>query len=116
MDNMMSEMYGGDARRSKRLDLAFPIMLNGHNGETKTISSTGVYFEVITDDMEIFSPGRTIPFQINAFATTAGFDPRDLKLYGNGSIVRNDIKNISSHGNRLGVAIEFKEKLDLQMV
>ncbi len=116
MHSMTSEMYEDDARASKRIDLVFPIMLNGYNGETKNISSTGVYFEVITNDMEIFSPGRTISFQINASAATPGFVPRDIKLNGNGSVVRNELKRISRHGNKLGVAIEFKEKLDLRVV
>jgi hypothetical protein len=101
-----------DTRASKRLDLAFQIMLNGHKGETKNISTTGVYFEVITDDIYAFSPGVTIPIQINASATTPGVGTGDIKLKGNGFIVRNDIKNITRHGNRLGVAMKFKDKLD----
>ena len=105
-----------DTRASERLDLAFQIMLNGHVCETINISATGVYFEVITDDIEAFSPGITIPIQIKAFTTTKGSEPRYINLKGNGSIVRNDIKNITRHGNRLGVAMEFKEKLDLKMV
>ncbi|MGR3302052.1 MAG: hypothetical protein ACUZ8I_06050 [Candidatus Scalindua sp.] len=105
-----------DKRASERIDLAFQIMLNGHVGETKNISSTGVYFEVITNDIEKFSPGTTVPIQINAFTSTPGFEPRDIKLKGNGFIVRNDIKNLSRHGNRLGVAMKFEKKLDLQMV
>ncbi|MFQ5686634.1 MAG: hypothetical protein ACE5GV_08240 [Candidatus Scalindua sp.] len=105
-----------DTRASERLNLAFQIMLNGHVGETINISTTGVYFEVITDDIEAFSPGITILIQINASAHTSGLEPRYITLKGHGSIVRNDIKNITTHGNRLGVAMEFKEKLDHQLV
>ncbi len=104
-----------DTRASERLDLTFQIMLNGHKCETINISTTGVYFEVITNDIEAFSPGKTIPVQINASTHTPGLEPRYINLKGNGFIVRNDIKNITSHGNRLGVAMKFKDKLDLQM-
>jgi hypothetical protein len=104
-----------DRRADRRLDLALQITLPGHKGETKKISATGVYFEVITDDIEAFSPGITIPIQIKAFTTTKGSEPRYINLKGNGSIVRNDIKNITRHGNRLGVAMKFKESFDLKM-
>ena len=104
-----------DRRVDKRLDLAFQIMSNGYKGETINISSTGAYFEVITDDIEAFSPGTSIPIHINASATTPGFESREINLKGNGAIVRNDIKGVTSHGDRLGVALEFEERLDLQM-
>jgi hypothetical protein len=103
-------------RVSERLDMALQITILGQKGETINISATGVYFEVITNDIEAFSPGTTISIQINASATTPGFESKDIKLKGNGCVVRNDIKNVTSRGNRLGVALEFKEKLDLQMV
>lgn len=107
---------GIDRRASERLDLSFQITLNGHVGKTINISTTGVYFEVITNDIKAFSPGITIPIQINAFTTTECFELRGIKLKGNSSIVRNDIKNITAHGSRLGVTMEFKEKLDHHMV
>jgi hypothetical protein len=112
---MSTSERDSDKRANKRLDLALQIMLNGQKGETINISATGVYFEVITNDIEAFSLGTTIPIQINATTTTPGFEPRKVKLKGNGSIVRNDIKDVTSHGNRLGVAMEFKGKLDIQM-
>ncbi len=49
-----------DTRASERLELAFQIMLNDHKCETINISTAGVYFEVITNDMEAFSPGTII--------------------------------------------------------
>ncbi len=113
---MTTSESGLSKRVSERLDLAFQITLPGQKGETVNISATGVYFEVITKDIEAFSPGTTIPIQIKASSTTQGFETRDIKLKGKGSVVRNDIKNITTHGNKLGVALEFKEKLDLQMV
>lgn len=102
-------------RVSERLDLALQITIPGQRGETINISATGVYFEVITDDMDAFAPGTTIPIQIKTSVVTPGFEPRDLNLNGVGSVVRNDVKNVTTRGNRLGVALEFKEKLGLKM-
>lgn len=107
---------GSSKRVSERLDLALQITIPGQKGETVNISATGVYFEVVTKDMEAFAPGKIIPVQIKASTTTPGFEKRDLNLSGSGSVVRTDIKNVTAHGNRLGVALEFKEKLDLKMV
>ena len=56
--------------------------------------------------------GKIIPIQIKTTATTPGFETRDIILKGKGSVVRNDIRD----GNRLGVALEFTEKIDIQMV
>ncbi len=112
---MTTSENDSNKRVSERLDLALQIMLPGQKGETINVSATGVYFEVITNDIEAFSPGTIIPIQINASATTPGFESRDIKLKGNGSVVRNDIKDVTGHGNRLGVALEFKDKLDLLM-
>lgn len=113
----MTAIESGSSKRvSERLDLELEITLPGKRGETINISATGVYFEVITDDIDAFSPGTIIPIQIRASATTPGFEKRDINLKGKGSVVRNDIKDITTHGNRLGVALEFREKLDLKMV
>jgi len=112
---MSTSERDSDKRANGRLDLALQITLPGQKGETINISATGVYFEVITNDMEAFSPGTTIPIQINAAATTPGFEEREIKLKGNGTVVRNDVKGVTSHGNRLGVAMKFKDKLDILM-
>ncbi len=108
---MLTSVRVSERRANKRLDLALQIILPGQKGETINISATGVYFVVITNDIEAFSPGTTIPIQINAYTTTPGFEPREIRLRGNGYVVRNDIKNVTSHGSRLGVAMKFKEKL-----
>ena len=112
---MLTSERDSDNRVNGRVDMALQIMSNGHKGETINISASGVYFEVITKDIEAFSPGTTIPIQINASTTTPGFESRDIKVKGNGSIVRNDIKNVTGHGNRLRIALEFEDKLDIQM-
>ncbi len=102
-------------RVSERLELTLQITIPGQKGETINISATGVYLEVITKDIEAFSPGTIIPIQIKTSSTTPGFETRDINLKGMGSVVRNDIKDVTSKGNRLGVAMEFKEKLSLKM-
>jgi hypothetical protein len=103
-----------DRRSDIRLDRSLQITLPGHKGETVNISATGVYFEVIANDTEAFSPGITIPIQINASSITPGFRTREINLNGSGSVVRYDIKGTTNHGHRLGVAMRFDDKLDLQ--
>ncbi len=112
---MTSTEKDSNKRVSERLDLAIQITIPGQKGETINISATGVYLEVITKDIEAFSPGTIIPVQIKTSATTPGFETREINLKGKGTVVRYDIKDVTNHGNRLGVAMEFKEKLDLQM-
>lgn len=113
---MLTSVRVPDRRATERLDMALQIMTNGHKGVTVNISSTGVYFEVTTDNIYAFSPGTLVPVQIKASTTTPGFKPRDFNLMGSGSVVRNDIKRVTTQGNRLGVALEFEDRLDLQMV
>ena len=102
-------------RTTERMDLALQISIPGQEGKTINISASGVYFEVVTSDLNAFSPGTTITIEINAVTNTPGCDERNVKLQGNGFVVRNDIKNVTSHGNRLGVALEFKDKFDISL-
>lgn len=100
-------------RNNERLNLALQISLSDKNGKTINISAGGVYFEVITDDIDAFAPGTTVPIQIIANTTTPGFEERKVRLSGRGSVVRNCVKDVTSRGNRLGIALEFKDKLDI---
>ncbi len=102
-----------DKRKNERIDLSFLISLPGQNGMTKNISASGVYFEVITNDIEAFTPGTIIPIQITATTTTPGFEERKIKLSGEGCVIRNSIEDVTSHGNKVGVALEFKDKLNI---
>jgi len=104
---------GIEHRVSKRMDRALLILLPEQEGEILNISASGVYFEVITSDINAFSLGTTIPIEINAVTSTPGLEERDVRLRGKGSVVRNDIKNVTRRGNRLRVALEFKEKFDI---
>jgi hypothetical protein len=106
---------GSEHRTIERMDLALQISVPGQEGKTINISASGVYFEVVTSDMNAFSPGTTISIEINAVTNTPGCDERQVKLHGQGFVVRNDIKNVTSQGSRLGVAMEFKDKFDISL-
>src|SRR3989339_2045870 len=108
---MLVKERDSDKRNHRRMDLPFLISLPGQDGKTKNISASGVYFEIITNDIEAFAPGTIIPIQITATTTTPGFEERKIKLNGQGCVVRNSIEVVTGRGSRLGVALEFKDKL-----
>ena len=108
---MLVKERDSDKRNNGRMNLSFLISLPGQNGKTINVSASGVYFEVITNDIEAFSPGTIIPIQITATNTTPGFEERKIKIKGEGYVVRNSIVDVTTHGNRLNVALEFKDKL-----
>jgi len=103
-----------DQRRcNARLNLAFEVSLPNQNCKTINISASGVYFEVITTDMEAFSPGTIIPLQINTVTNTPEYRERKLKLVGRGTVIRNCIiEKTRIMIIALGVALEFTEKLN----
>jgi hypothetical protein len=110
---MQVEEKDSDKRASERLNLSLQISLYDQDGKTINVSATGIYFEVLTDDVQAFSPGTTIPIQITADTAIPGLSKRKIKLNGNGIIIRNSIKSVTSHGIQLCVAVEFKEKLNI---
>jgi len=112
---MTSMEKGPEHRASERMDLALQILLYDLEGKTINISANGVYLEVITKDIEVFAPGSAIPIEIKAVTSTPGLEGRDVRLKGKGFVVRNDVKDVTGHGNRLGVALEFKDKLKILM-
>ncbi len=103
---------GSEHRATERMDLALQISVPSQEGETVNISASGVYFEVITSELNSFSHGTTISIVINAVTNTPGCEERRVKLQGQGFVVRSDIKNVTSQSDRLGVASEFKDELD----
>lgn len=115
-NGMQTEKQDSDRRTDERLELPLEISLYDKSGKAINISATGVYFEVITDDIEAFSPGVAIPIQITASASAPGTGERDIKLNGNGTVIRNKIKNVTSHGNEIGVAVQFNEHLNISDV
>lgn len=112
---MLGVENGAENRTTERMDLALQISMPGQEGKTINISASGVYFEVVTSDMNAFSPGTTMPIEINAVTNTPGCEERNVKLKGQGFVIRNDIKDVTSQGNRLGVALEFKDKFNINL-
>ena len=106
---MSTEELDSDKRNNQRLNLTFDISLPQQKGKTINVSATGVYFEVITDDVDAFSPGSIIPLQISAVDT----NERTLNLSGEGLIIREDIKESSIAGRRLCITVQFTEKLNV---
>ena len=93
-------------RRHERRNLSFEISIPDQVGKTINVSESGVYFEVIENDMNVFSPGTTIPLKITAVNVTAGFD-------GSGTVIRNCIVETPDHDDSLCVALELAENLIL---
>ena len=110
---MLNKECGSDKRTNTRLDLSLEISLPDQNGRTINISPSGVYFEVITNNIDSFAIGTILPVQIAASTTTTGFEDRKIKLDGNGRIVRNDIKEVTNYGNKLCIALQFKSTLSI---
>jgi len=108
---MPTDELDSNKRHNQRLNLSFDISLPQKKGKTINVSATGVYFEVITDDVDSFSPGSIIPLQISAIDT----NERTLNLSGEGLIIREDIKETTSDGNRVCVAVQFTEKLNVNV-
>ncbi len=108
---MQDTEKNSNRRTNERLYLSLQLSLPDQKSKTIDVSASGVYFEVITDGMEAFSPGTIIPFLITA--ATAGYEETKLKISGRGLVVRNDIREVTNRGNRLGVALEFKDKLSV---
>jgi hypothetical protein len=110
---MLTKEYSSDKRANTRLDLSLEISLPDQNGRTINISPSGVYFEVITNNIDAFAIGTILSVQIAASTTTPGFEDRKIKLDGNGRIVRNDIKEVTNYGNKLCIALQFKSILSI---
>ena len=100
-----------DKRLNQRLNLSYDISLPDQKGKTINISASGVYFEVITNNIDEFAPGAIIPLQIAAVDS----NDRKLNLSGEGLIIREDIKESSSAGSRLCIAVQFTEKLNVDL-
>ena len=96
---------------NQRLNLSFDISLPDQQGKTINISATCVYFEVITEDIDAFAPGLVISLQISAVEA----NDRILNRSGEGLIIREDIEEESADGSRLCVAVQFTEKLNVNM-
>ncbi len=103
-----------EKRSYKRLDLVLPISLHSHEGKSGNISNSGVYLEMTTDNAEDFSKGKMMEFEVTAKTSKVGFESRVLGLSTKGVIVRADKVATRNHGTRLGIALEFNEKLEIK--
>ncbi len=108
---MKIEEADSDKRNNARMALSLEISLPDQKGKTINISSSGVYFEVITDDVDAFAIGKTLPIKIAAITTTPGFEERTIKLNGNGCIVRSEVQEVTNRGNKLCIALKFEDSL-----
>jgi hypothetical protein len=114
-DRRCSEREGSPRRSNWRLNRSFDISILDHRGRTVNVSASGVYFEVTTDDIEVFSVGITTPLQIKTdIHLYEGMDEKYL-ISGSGEIIRNCMIENPAHVNSLGVALEFTEKLDTKL-
>jgi len=93
-------------RRNERFRLSLEIFMPDQVGKTINVSESGVYFEVITNDMNVYSPGTTIPLKITAVKATSDFD-------AGGTVIRNCIIEAPDHDDSLCVALELTENLIL---
>ncbi len=97
----------------KRLDISLPITLLDSKAISKNVSPRGIYFEVITDDIEKYSPGKLTKVEITADTSTHEISGQIVKLTGIGVVTRTDKLFSDRHGEKLGVALKFSEKLEL---
>ncbi len=106
---------GCEKRAEKRLSLSFPIVLVDRKVKSKNISPGGVYFEVITNDIKMFSPGKTIEIEVLANNFRPEIPNRIVRLKGAGMVVRADEMEIVNDSKRLGIALKFGETLRIEL-
>ncbi len=127
---MTDQLKGTEKRFDKRLEISLPIRLLDDKVISKNISHGGIYFEIITDDIEKYSPGRIITIEITASTSTHEISNHIIKLTGIGMITRIDklfykpafllsqraaTVQESRRGEKLGVALKFSNKLELSV-
>ncbi|GJQ58414.1 MAG: hypothetical protein D8M57_14695 [Candidatus Scalindua sp. AMX11] len=110
----MTEPFEGEEKRHyRRLSLSLPIMLFNKKVESKNISSTGVYFEIITKNREQLQLGEKVDFEILAKTSSPMIPSRTIRLGGSGEVIRNVIVESSQDEQRCGVALKFCKKLEI---
>ncbi|MDV5166584.1 MAG: hypothetical protein R2568_07525 [Candidatus Scalindua sp.] len=115
-DTRRSDARRASVRRSNlRFNSSFKASILDNNGKTVNVSASGVYFEVITYDIEAFSPETTIPLQINAVTRTYEGRSGTVIISGRGKVIRSSVIRNQSDTYSLGVAVEFTEKLDTKV-
>ena len=110
---MQEQLNRIEKRFGQRLDISLPITLFDHKVKSKNVSPGGLYFEVITDDIEKYSPEKPTKVEITADTSTHEISGQIVKLTGIGVVTRTDKLFSDRHGEKLGVALKFSEKLEL---
>ncbi|MGR3302724.1 MAG: PilZ domain-containing protein [Candidatus Scalindua sp.] len=103
-------------RRNGRVSLSLEILLPDQNGKTINVSASGVCLEVSLKYKEAFSLGTKIPLQINTATNTPGSLESKHKLSGKGTVIRNWVIENPDRENSLCVALEFTERLNIELI
>jgi hypothetical protein len=111
---MLAKVMYPNRRRRQRYKWEFEIsLLHQVKGRTKNVSANGASFEVITDDIDAFSPGTIIPLEITTINITHDFKVKKLCLNGKGLIIyREVIEETTGCGIKLNIAVQFTKKLN----
>ena len=115
LDKRHGDRRSNPRRRNERANLSFEISISGQDGKTINVSASGVCLEVALKDKEAFSPGTTIPLQINTAGITPGSPESKHKLSGKGTVIRNWVVENPDHENSLCVALVFTERLNVEL-
>jgi hypothetical protein len=102
-----------ERRVDKRLERHLQITLLDHKVNLENVSPGGVYFEVVTDNIELFSLGRTVEFEILAKTCTPVNSSGTIRLKGSGKIIRNNKIGNKQYDKKYGIALTFSEKLEI---
>ncbi len=114
-DKRHGDRRSNSRRRNERVNLSFEITLLGRDGKTINVSASGVCLEVALRDKDAFSPGTIVPLLINTDTVTSGSLESKHKLSGKGTVIRNWVVENPDHENSLCVALEFKERLNVEL-
>jgi hypothetical protein len=114
-DNRHGDRRSNSRRRNERVNLSFEISLPGRDGKTINVSASGVCLEVALKDKEAFSTGTIVPLEINTDTITPGSPESKHKLSGKGTVIRNWVVENPDHENSLCVALEFTERLNVEL-
>lgn len=98
-----------ERRTSERLERQLPISLlsHGHSVKLRNISPEGIYFEVITDDIENYSLGNEIMVYVEALNFKSLETKENVCITGFGKVIRVDEIDITNHDKKLGIALKF---------
>ncbi|MCP4264972.1 MAG: hypothetical protein GY777_05240 [Candidatus Brocadiaceae bacterium] len=112
---MIAKVTYPNRRRSRRINFVFEISLPDHvKGWTKNVSANGASFDIITEDIDAFSPGKVIPLDITTINTTNDSKMRTISLRGKGLIIRELIRESGTNesGRKVTITVFFMEKLN----